>query len=120
TLSSAPRFTLHSSSFSFTAPPPPDPSTLSLHDALPIWHRAGRRAARPARGDRHRRGVGRDRPDPVRHSRRLCPARPQGVRRRRRSEEHTSELPSLTKILFRLLLLKKKKHIAPPPQFTTS
>src|SRR5258706_7230702 len=61
--------------------------TLSLHDALPIC-RPGACAAhprRPARRPRARRG----------------PAR--------RSEEHTSELQSLTNLVCRLLLEKKKK-----------
>src|SRR5262249_61040663 len=38
---------------------------------------------------------------------------PPGVHRRRdRSEEHTSELQSLTNLVCRLLLEKKKKHIS--------
>src|SRR5438093_10898137 len=66
--------------------------TLSLHDALPICG-AGRPHARHATGARPvaRRGP-RDR-----------------RRRRDRSEEHTSELQSLTNLVCRLLLEKKKK-----------
>src|SRR6478609_12151981 len=58
--------------------------TLSLHDALPIWHRRGAAAA-------------------LRHHRGPC--------RAQRSEEHTSELQSLAYLVCRLLLEKKKKTI---------
>src|SRR5438093_9293844 len=81
--------------------------TLSLHDALPIYrHRDLIRGhpvdvaadvlvlARP----------GRDRRDP--HRKRLHPA----LRAALRSEEHTSELQSLTNLVCRLLLEKKKKN----------
>src|SRR5215213_507541 len=57
--------------------------TLSLHDALPILH--GRGARRVSRGARRR--------------------QPHGAR----SEEHTSELQSLTNLVCRLLLEKKNK-----------
>src|SRR5215213_11699772 len=61
--------------------------TLSLHDALPITDRAGRRSSiQPATVTR---------PPPL-------PSNP-------RSEEHTSELQSLTNLVCRLLLEKKKK-----------
>src|SRR5829696_10542265 len=56
--------------------------TLSLHDALPI-------------------------PD-LRRRRPLHPARRLHARQGRRSEEHTSELQSLTNLVCRLLLEKKK------------
>src|SRR6266581_8912922 len=56
--------------------------TLSLHDALPIFHR-----------QRHRRHLHRWQPH---------------HRRRRRSEEHTSELQSPVHLVCRLLLEKKK------------
>src|SRR5262249_61594641 len=59
--------------------------TLSLHDALPIWPRVLERVA-PAHVDRDHVRV-----DEV------------------RSEEHTSELQSLTNLVCRLLLEKKKK-----------
>src|SRR5687767_12245612 len=63
--------------------------TLSLHDALPIWHR-GQHVGQ--RGDglrvlRHERGDA-------------------------RSEEHTSELQSLAYLVCRLLLEKKKRRRA--------
>src|SRR5438093_3584969 len=66
---------------------------LSLHDALPICaHRRVQR--RPGRGaDRHR------------APRTACAAF--------RSEEHTSELQSLTKLVCRLLLQKKKAKVRP-------
>src|SRR5260370_2773052 len=63
--------------------------TLSLHDALPIYQR---------RTDHRRRGV------PARQG-----ARRQCHRRRRRSEEHTSELQSHLNLVCRLLLEKKKQ-----------
>src|SRR5260370_13426642 len=72
--------------------------TLSLHDALPICPRP-----------RHAR----------RGSRRGCSGRPRSGRccrssiprsRRRRSEEHTSELQSHLNLVCRLLLEKKKKN----------
>src|SRR3712207_7476022 len=73
--------------------------TLSLHDALPIFHRrgraeGGRRAGplRPGRRHRDRRG----RPGPRGGD--------------RRSEEHTSELQSRQYLVCRLLLEKKKKN----------
>src|SRR2546427_338084 len=98
--------------------------TLSLHDALPISRqrdlgrllssrdhgdvhaaralrrRACRHAARPAR--QRRRGGGRRRPAVL--------GRPTEPAARHRSEEHTSELQSQSKLVCRLLLEKKKKN----------
>src|SRR5438093_8723324 len=76
--------------------------TLSLHDALPICER---RRQRLARGDAGHHG---------RWGRRGPRARSPGAPRDRpehlpRSEEHTSELQSLTNLVCRLLLEKKKK-----------
>src|SRR5688500_19791876 len=77
-----------------SAPGPAGLDTLSLHDALPIWCRAGRR------GDRV-----------------LVPGRAAGggpagrgpwTDRHPRSEEHTSELQSPCNLVCRLLLEKKK------------
>src|SRR5437016_9428110 len=73
--------------------------TLSLHDALPIYiHAQARCRAKP--GSQRL---------PIRGRR----ARP-GLERRprigRRSEEHTSELQSLTNLVCRLLLEKKKER----------
>src|SRR5438046_6043092 len=72
-------------SFFYHAPATTEIYTLSLHDALPISRRTP--------GER-----------PVAALRRL---RERG-RRRPRSEEHTSELQSLTNLVCRLLLEKKK------------
>src|SRR6267154_5780764 len=67
--------------------------TLSLHDALPIFHTVG-----PCGQAAGFEILGEDRDG--RH-------RP----RRRRSEEHTSELQSPVHLVCRLLLEKKKTHI---------
>src|SRR3712207_9456391 len=82
--------------------------TLSLHDALPIWRgrplRQGPgRVAQVPRGDPTPAlpGGGRHAPAPV---------PPQGRRRPRRSEEHTSELQSRQYLVCRLLLEKKKNQ----------
>src|SRR5262249_62392782 len=74
--------------FFFTDTPTTESSTLSLHDALPIS---------PARQPRP------------------CPRRDRVVRAAPlssagRSEEHTSELQSLTNLVCRLLLEKKKNN----------
>src|SRR5205814_6351142 len=106
-----------SPSFSFHASPPSEIYTLSLHDALPIFHQA--RHADDGRAD-----------DPVRRhgldgavgepGQSVCVDRARGYARiwagrllRRlsegpsRSEEHTSELQSLRHLVCRLLLEKK-------------
>src|SRR5438093_2799536 len=67
--------------------------TLSLHDALPIYHRQANPAAL-----RLRREIQIE--DPLQVLRRNADAG--------RSEEHTSELQSLTNLVCRLLLEKKK------------
>src|SRR6478736_10243668 len=64
--------------------------TLSLHDALPIS--AGVRCG-------------------------WCCLRPRRSSRRRRSEEHTSELQSQSNLVCRLLLEKKKKNIQKPSDY---
>src|SRR5438270_10436829 len=69
--------------------------TLSLHDALPIYRRFARGSNALFMQRR-------------RHRARYCPTR------RRRSEEHTSELQSQSNLVCRLLLEKKKKISAPP------
>src|SRR5438046_10266437 len=83
------------SPFFFNDPATTEIYTLSLHDALPIYRRGARPragAAFPAspRPDRYGRGEAGN----------AAPAR---------SEEHTSELQSLTNLVCRLLLEKKKK-----------
>src|SRR5437016_10390153 len=69
--------------------------TLSLHDALPIWRRPARAGGEHASeiGGRGGNIAQRDRPALA-----MLP----------RSEEHTSELQSLTNLVCRLLLEKKK------------
>src|SRR3712207_8260531 len=87
--------------------------TLSLHDALPIWHgvRRGLHPGLPARV--HPRKPARGPPArgrPLRHGRRQ-PGSLERARAARRSEEHTSELQSRQYLVCRLLLEKKKtKH----------
>src|SRR5262249_60861459 len=101
-------------------PPTPEICPLSLHDALPIYKQirkqprtqAGNRSSAPAilrTGDM----LMTDRPHRPRRTRRH-PARPISARARNwstRSEEHTSELQSLTNLVCRLLLEKKKNHL---------
>src|SRR5436190_17151061 len=69
--------------FFFSGTAPTEIYTLSLHDALPIFHRDGRGPGAGPRRDR----------DQLRHH---------------RSEEHTSELQSHSDLVCRLLLEKKK------------
>src|SRR5438046_6213216 len=77
--------------FFFTAPATTEIYTLSLHDALPICAAAAPRSTSARRFCTRRRGwPGRSGP---------------------RSEEHTSELQSLTNLVCRLLLEKKKKKL---------
>src|SRR2546422_9557036 len=70
--------------------------TLSLHDALPILSSLRRRSAR-------RRSV-------TSRTTATAPAPSPSGPRRRRSEEHTSELQSRLHLVCRLLLEKKKKE----------
>src|SRR5205814_9172202 len=87
-------------SFFFTAPPPPEIYTLSLHDALPISRSARRRSETDSvSAGSSALSV---RPTNASHSR---------ASRQARSEEHTSELQSLRHLVCRLLLEKKKKKI---------
>src|SRR5262249_60918809 len=89
-LSTAINLTRVEASFFCKAPATPDIFTLSLHDALPISERVDPRAA-----------AGGEARDPRCRRARLG--------RRVRSEEHTSELQSLTNLACRLLLEKKTK-----------
>src|SRR5262245_64274070 len=93
----------------FNDTPPPAISTLSLHDALPIWrlHVRSRRSGRSGHSGH-----------PVRSGSAglsehwmvtSTGARSMTTRRRSRSEEHTSELQSLRHLVCRLLLEKKKQ-----------
>src|SRR5262249_62116115 len=95
---------LLSPSFFLIRPAPPAPSSLPLHDALPI---SGLRAAAGVHG---RHPAGRSAPAWTVWS--VCRMRstpPRTPAREGRSEEHTSELQSLTNLVCRLLLEKKKK-----------
>src|SRR5688572_31722450 len=93
-------------SFFFTATATTEIYTLSLHDALPIYHppdhppdrRPDPRPNRPPDGLPDD-GFSTEDPPPVRR-------RPSPVDR---SEEHTSELQSQSNLVCRLLLEKKKK-----------
>src|SRR5438093_7527216 len=77
---------MSSLAFLFHVPGSPEMYSLSLHDALPI---SGYRSSSP--------------PAP------RCHLHPRSARSvRGRSEEHTSELQSLTNLVCRLLLEKKK------------
>src|SRR5206468_10566819 len=92
--------------FLFNAPPPPDISTLSLHDALPISAFAPARAAAASSRRRCRSRTAAT----VAHPR--APVSSSASRRMMRqvlrSEEHTSELQSRSDLVCRLLLEKKK------------
>src|SRR5947208_4792137 len=95
--------TFSASSFFFNATATTEIYTLSLHDALPIWHRLS--------------GICQTTRQPV------DPQSPIGIEHDfndggifeeacdRRSEEHTSELQSPDHLVCRLLLEKKKKAI---------
>src|SRR5262249_60806739 len=95
-----------------TDPPTPEISSLSLHDALPIsrWAPPATRSA-PTRA-RPRRLA------PRRFTATSCRTTPSSRARTTsapargsfRSEEHTSELQSLTNLVCRLLLEKKISH----------
>src|SRR5262249_61147113 len=80
--------------------------TLSLHDALPISAAGGGGLRRLPR--EHRRSL-REHRRPL-QGRQRRRSRDSGGGERPRSEEHTSELQSLTNLVCRLLLEKKKKH----------
>src|SRR5262249_61369478 len=96
------------------ATPPSAPSPLSLHDALPIYGggrpvaRWGSRIVLAALSDgRAHSASGRDRPGRLdRTYRQSSPRRSDRAANTilERSEEHTSELQSLTNIVCRLLL----------------
>src|SRR5437016_7842462 len=83
--------------------------TLSLHDALPISGQVAQRRAVQLdhRGARYPLGH----PDPQRQG---GGAGHHGQADARRSEEHTSELQSLTNLVCRLLLEKKKTERTHP------
>src|SRR5688572_31075324 len=86
----------------FTPTAPPEIYTLSLHDALPIWHRG--------RGTGH---VGEQRERPGTYPEVVAVA----VGEEHRSEEHTSELQSQSNLVCRLPLEKKKTILTRPSNF---
>ena len=87
--------------------------TLSLHDALPIWGAAAARIGKYKKAE----ALPQRAPGSIKSG--ALPQREMGSIRSRgaaaarigkyRSEEHTSELQSLTNLVCRLLLEKKKK-----------
>src|SRR5205823_11002132 len=102
--------------FFFTNPPTTEIYTLSLHDALPIYHKQQLHDLghadhlRQLRSDRRQQ---RERHRAYRAGHHIAHL-PEGQLARhrarpRRSEEHTSELQSLAYLVCRLLLEKKKK-----------
>src|SRR5262249_61325460 len=94
-------------SFFFNDPPTTDIYTLSLHDALPISTSSssgvGTLSSRPSFTSASNFPASIGTPSRRRSSARRCSSSPG-----RRSEEHTSELQSLTNLVCRLLLEKKK------------
>src|SRR5205814_8215775 len=97
---------LSHSLFFLSAPAPTEIYTLSLHDALPI--------SRGRRGFEDVRAVARSQSSSQRLREKAVFAlsqsqEPEALRRRLRSEEHTSELQSLRHLVCRLLLEKKNK-----------
>src|SRR5438093_13149355 len=95
-----------SSLFSYlTSPPPTELYTLSLHDALPISRSRPRTTESCELSVASPDGALDSAPRPVAFSHRQT----MGECDRSRSEEHTSELQSLTNLVCRLLLEKKKK-----------
>src|SRR5690349_22999549 len=95
-------------------PPPPQPSPLSLHDALPIFPITTRAAisqaslwAAPPSAD-IRAKIAAPRKKALRRPN-MSASRPPVTIITPRSEEHTSELQSRRDLVCRLLLEKKKK-----------
>src|SRR5438552_5036481 len=96
----------------FHATATPAISTLSLHDALPIFRLGtgtGVRMARNAAAALHWPGRGAPPMTVLRLPSRTRPSKSGKVRGRLRSEEHTSELQSPDHLVCRLLLEKKKQ-----------
>src|SRR5436305_12299613 len=91
-------FIFYSSFFFFNDTATTEIYTLSLHDALPISRSRSRAVS--WRTSRVRTTIS---------IRKLHPPRTQERKRKRRSEEHTSELQSRPHLVCRLLLEKKKK-----------
>src|SRR5205814_8810527 len=110
----------HALSFFYTDPATTEPSTLSLHDALPISFDARLRQVQRqpgvARTDGEDAESERRRELTQPDQRQQRGRRPRSPRRAAapplpaRSEEHTSELQSLRHLVCRLLLEKKKQE----------
>src|SRR5262249_57241583 len=101
--------------FFFTVTPPPELSPLSLHDALPISS-VNPGSPGPAAGTMVLSICGGTSIDMVARSRWSRSRSAQNASDRpgpARSEEHTSELQSLTNLVCRLLLEKKKIDLRP-------
>src|SRR5262249_58616567 len=96
--------------FFFNTPPTTELYTLSLHDALPIYRDQHGRRVRNVPESRYRDGPGHRRGRPVGRPGGHHHLRHPGPALARRSEEHTSELQSLTNLVCRLLLEKKNTH----------
>src|SRR5699024_11411274 len=98
--------------FFCTAPAPPAISTLSLHDALPIFEGSCTFTFRVS-----------DTPDIEPHISTIpfCkPFKTPFSTKATRSEEHTSELQSRFDLVCRLLLEKKKTHTLKPSHYKTT
>src|SRR5439155_25587603 len=95
--------------FASAAPPPPEISTLSLHDALPIFERRAHAVGDAMTAPSRVRAAGLARSLDEVARRPDVPARDliEGAREASRSEEHTSELQSRGHLVCRLLLEKK-------------
>src|SRR3546814_10035106 len=89
--------------------------TLSLHDALPIWRRAGPLSSGERGGTSIPTRPRASRPCWRRDGRRPLTGTTRPMDRPSRSEEHTSELQSLMRISYAVFCLKKKKYT----QYTT-
>src|SRR5207237_8080122 len=94
----------------YTGPAPPPTYTLSLHDALPIFH-AGPGGVTAARIDLQQLDVGRHTHAVTRDAAQRAVERREHRRAAERSEEHTSELQSHLNLVCRLLLEKKKTKL---------
>src|SRR5262249_62305201 len=101
---------LSPSPFFFHPPPTPETYPLSLHDALPICRRNAPHSRESRRGSRRVPSAPPGSPYADASTPRLAAGGADGTRRDR-SEEHTSELQSLTNLVCRLLLEKKKNQI---------
>src|SRR5206468_11762111 len=101
----------------FTSPAPPEISTLSLHDALPISSGSSPASGARPLGRLHRQRAD-DHPHPAVEGPQGPPRDAAGRGPRSvtamvevRSEEHTSELQSRSDLVCRLLLEKKKTEV---------